>query len=558
MTIVLDKADCNGQRNVPVSLVLYAVVDMTQQTEGMQMQDKGGLMGSFSPHSPMGTNGGYVAPPLTTGQEAQQDMSTGLKNEAPGAVKAGQVVGLEKVSMSVGTGVEGGSVLESSRKSFTVHAKAELVMIPRPVAKLAGVEKASLEKHEVAGGMPVVPPKPPAPPVDVTEICAVDCSGAVDSTEADASAAATKAEAHVGLRRLGYLPQGHEEMTDFDDATTLNYLSPDQILVTFDPHHLRHRQGEAWDAGIRTTVRAVLINSHTNKVLRVEEWDVDGVGAYLWKLGQGRVMVAMGGALKEIGADLKTVSVYPVSGVVQWVVASPDGGHIVIGMLHERHSEEVHKRIAAISGEAPEEDLEVRLLDPERKSLVTVTGSSANREPVLSDSGEVSVRVVNWHRWEIVERRWDNSVKKLVTVNSDFAPIVSAPFGGALLVVGGSPGSSQRWYRVVRMDGRTLLKGTPSSQEIEMRGVSGGETVFALRAVETTVSTLTGGLVKQDQLKEERVSVYRKSDGKRVFDADVSNFPESKENFAISPNGAQVAVATQSAVAFYSVGQATP
>jgi hypothetical protein len=433
-----------------------------------------------------------------------------------------------------------------------------LVLFALPPVKAAAVVLAV--RPEVAAS-PSVVVKPVANESlavmkDETEICRDDCSGFADVAGAGGVVAGGRQSAAVlQVTRLGYRPKMLGVATTFDHETTVTFLSSRELLLTFDPHRLRERTGEAWHAGSRRLVRAVLIDAQTRRVTRVVDWQVDGDGQYLWPAGSGHVLVHMHGGLQLLGEGLVEEANYPVQGELLWVTASPSGARIALAMVRERHNERTHALIAEQSGMRPEEDVELRVMDREGHVLVHREGSSAMIVPVLTDGGEAIVQGAGPRRWQIEERTPEGVRLRVVAkVTSGCRPRLSAPAHDVLMVEG-CTALRQRWFRVVQGDGHTLLKSRETMTEIEPQAVLGGS-ALAVGVVELKQSSGAGDVIVPAQLGSQRVEVHRLGDGKSLLATVTEDYPPSRQAYALSPDDRWLAVMTQSHVAIYSVNRA--
>ncbi len=560
LTVAFEKADCNGRKAVEVPLLLYAVVDRSSAGQADTYRDQSGLFGAIQPHPPIGT-GGPTGPSTTA--RVRQDMSTSASN-GPSSVTAGEVYGVPRVLLAVGTGQDGASVVHSSRKSFRLNAGTDLVLVVTQPHAAGSLMERKAEAAPLAASQPpavavVAPPTPPPPPPDETEVCADHCSVVSTQTSAvEAIDASHQVLAVVPLSTLGFRPKVHAEMTAFDEDTTVNYLGDNEILLTFDPHSLRsHTQG-GWHTYSVRTVRAVLVDARDGHIERAVDWRVTGEGRYVWPAGPDHVLAHVGDALRLIGPGLRVGDSFPVSGDLRWVAVSPNGQHAGVGILQERHTREVHESIATLSGVDPEEDLEVKLLDFSAHSNRRLLLTSRTAQPVLSDEGELQVRRTARGPWALTETGWTGAKRNVAEWNSGCEPVLSVPTAGAVFIEGCSPEGGQRWFRILRTDGRTLLKGESSSQQIQERAGGSRSGAIAVRVIETTKSLPAGGLFSAAVLGSEWIGVYRAQDGHRLFETREPTFPESSENFALSPEGDRLAVLTATSLKILSVDHNLP
>jgi len=233
---------------------------------------------------------------------------------------------------------------------------------------------------------------------------------------------------------------------------------------------------------------------------------------------------------------------------------SPSRTYFAVGAVLERHSEEVHRELVHAEGREPEEDVEVRVLDAKLHVLATVLQSSRFVPPVLSDNGEIGAFPVGRGRWRIQEQTWDQQEHVLAQVISLCRPQMTSMASNLLFVVGCDRQGDGRWYRILRPDGKLLLKGWSSSEELEQMVTSsdGGET-FAVRVVKATRSIGRGSLFQTVDLESQQISVYRVENGKRVLAFRLAPPVPSKGAFVLSPHGDQLAVLAGDQISLYSL-----
>jgi len=573
MTLVFDAADCNGQASRPFPLRVFAVVAPPTVDRTGAMNDTSGMFGSFAARPMVGMSGPQARPePL----RADLDMSMrGKTTTNPGKVLPGQVVGLKKVTLQMGVGVEGGSVIASVDHNVRLEKTTELVLMPQPavVAKVeaggaAGASEADVPAAgsaedktavgesrssgvaAVAGTVAV--PKPAPEPADETEICAAACSTV---GEAGGTGNAARAAAMLSVAQMGYAPRDKREFVAFNYESALTYLDESNLLFTFDLHRLRNRSGSSLRPESTRLVRAVLVDATTHAVKRIVDWQVGGEGQYLWRAGSGRILVHVGHQLRLFGPDLETLRTASVPGVLAWVATSPGGGHVAVGVWHERHSATIHQELLEGTNIEPEEDIDVRIFDRDLSLLLATTQPSTVFPPVLTDAGEIMVRAAGHERWQISEYRWDGSEHRIASPQSRCLPVVSTPLPDHLFLVGCADSPAINWYRLLRLDGHAVLSGRGSSQEIEQAANSGIGDRFVVRVVRTFRSTAPGQVFHRDDLREQEISVYGAADGHRLFTTVADDVPLTEQTFALSPGGRQIALLHRGAISFYALGE---
>ncbi len=204
-----------------------------------------------------------------------------IRYKPPKAVLPGQVIGIAGLQLSVGNGPEGSSVVSSSRHNVRLDEGSQFVLVPsvKTVAakRMVPVPVAS-SSASTASSTARQTPLPEVPLPDETDICTPpECSVAVSTSEGQPGTA--QAAATLSVKELGYAARGNREMEGFDYDAALAYLGPKRILFTFNPHLLVRRASA--EASQMRTVRAVLIDLQTMKVLKTADWRVLDEKQYL-------------------------------------------------------------------------------------------------------------------------------------------------------------------------------------------------------------------------------------------------------------------------------------
>ena len=153
-------------------------------------------------------------------------------------------------------------------------------------------------------------------------------------------------------------------MSGFDYDASIAYLGPTQFLFTFNPHILVPRSGsEANSFRKLRIVRAVLIDLEKKEIVKTVDWRVPDSGRYLWPIGENQVLIHVGQELRVYGPGLQLRNQISLGGPLAFVRISPASEYFAAGIIHERHSHEIHRQLEEAGFREPEEDVEIRLLD---------------------------------------------------------------------------------------------------------------------------------------------------------------------------------------------------
>jgi hypothetical protein len=563
VAVVVDEAECNGPALVPLPLAVGAI-----------MAPDPAAFGNVQTYAPLNALPIAIAGASGTGPQALSANPFVAENSATPLdsskqISLGDVLGIARLKLSVGTGPEQSSVLSVKGHNVNLPRHTQFVLVP---AALIVRETAPAPPAPVsavaAAGMPAHPATPEATSAeavrtDTTQKLPVAVRGpdpepdvevcAPPSCNIALSDAATTTEAHAqksfSLRDLGYAPRSGVQMDDFDHEAALAYLGEHQLLITFNPHTLIDRKDGNGD--VERMVRAALLDTSTMQVIRIVDWPIADRQQYLWPAGKDRVLAHVGNELRVYGPGLKIERRIELQGPLAWVRVSPSQKNFVIGVILERHSKELHAQLAAANPQ-PEEDLEIRVLDGEFQTTATAIRSSRFMPPVLTNEGEVGV-LQDKDRWHVVEHTWDHQAHSIAYVTSACMPQLSSIAPDLLFLVTCVRGAGAK-YRVLRRDGSLVLQGRSSSEELGQgtHGTLPGE-AFVVGIAEADGPIVPGAYFYPFDLKKENFAVYRATDGKRIFATQVDSPAPTREAYALAPGAGELAVLSAQQISLYRV-----
>ncbi|HSZ63390.1 MAG TPA: hypothetical protein VK828_16440 [Terriglobales bacterium] len=568
IALVFDKGQCGGKDMKALPMTVSAVLAMDPVREqssyaNQPLSEAAGLGLGSSP----GPNGGgpsgtgasssgkrsvmqaaatvYVSPPVYKG---------------PTTVLPGMVVGIKGVKLNVGGGPEGSSVLSLAGHNVRLEAGAQFLLMPNLNAVAAaspasGSTSSSSAASSVTGaGVSTATKAPEVEPADETEICSPpQCSVALAPSEAGTSNAA--AAATLSVKALGYTQtRPDHEMYKFDYGSAICYLGAGDLLFTFNPHRLVPRNGPEVEFAKLRVIRAVLIDVHSQRVEKTVEWKVPDSQQYLWPIGGDHALVHVGRELRLYGPGLKQEQRLALDGPLAYVRTSPSAKYFAVGVIKERHSNDVHRQLADAEQQEPEEDIEVKVLDGGLHTLATVMRSSRSEAPVLSDNGEIQVVSAGRGRWKIIEESWDTQKRVLASVNSRCTPQTTTLPPDLIFVIGCDRQTANKWYRMLRPDGKPVLKGSSPMTVLEhaISGMAAGS-AFTIGIAEAAKAVGADAAFRTSDVADERIAVYRSDTGARIFAVTVPYPEPTVQTFGLSPDGGQLAVLAGDQISFYSL-----
>ncbi len=525
---------CNEGASLP--LILYAVLKPTNDEPSNQVIDSLPMsIGSG------GRSVGSLADLIPTNSQNE------MRRDFPAVIKPGEVWGISHLNLSVATGVNGSSVLSTSSRTLHLNFATNLIFFPRPEPRTVTAMDGNVRPADTSASEPK-----PVEVVDETELCSPpSCSVALAETEP--SDAGPHAAASFSIAGMGYSPRLTRELTELDYDAAIAYLGGGELLFTFNPHKLVPRSSKDYD-DVARVIRAEVIDLDGKAVTHTVDWRVPDGGQYLWPVGQDHVVVHIGNELRMYGPGLSLEQKMLIDGRLSFLRVSPDGKLLAVGVIRERHSRQVHRQLEESSSDAPEEDVAIHVVDASFKPIGELLRTSASAPPVLTNAGEVRALPDGHQRWLIQEETWDRHTRKIATVASSCAVTTVALRGDLLFVRGCDVHVRSRWYRAIRMDGHTVLKGEVSGKYIEAAVLANESTAtFVLAMAKSGEMMLSGAPFHGSDLASETIGVYEANNGKRIFAANVASPAPTKQTFALSPQGDSLAVLQGNEISFYSI-----
>ena len=182
--------------------------------------------------------------------------------------------------------------------------------------------------------------------------------------------------------------------------------------------------------------------------------------------------------------------------------------------------------------------------------------SSLAAPPVLSDEGEIRIPTIGKDRWRIVEHTWAGQRRVLGEVSSA-CRVEAKSVAPNLLFITGCEKNTGTWYRMLSADGKPVLKGRSTSEELEQLAEGQDPSgLFAVAVTKASKSIAHDATFRGSDLEDEHIVVYRASNGEKLFATDIAAPTPTSQTFGISPSGDQLAVFKNDEITFYDMPSA--
>jgi hypothetical protein len=471
-------------------------------------------------------------------------------------MEMGDVYRIKGLKLSVGTGPENSSILTSKDHDVALEKHSMLLLIPAqwtiaPGPAEPGAQPESsvpVARIPAAGRTEALPVQPPLNDMD---LCAPpQCNVALPSGNANDVGHAADT---VSIRDLGYSPRPQRDAFNFIHDESLAYLGPRQLLVAFNPHELVSRDEQRMGSIVRV-IRAALVDTQTHRVTHTVDWALPDNRQYLWPLASGRALVHVGSELRVYGEGLQIQNRISLDGPLAFVRVTPDGSFIAVGVLHERHTPELHAQLRENLNGDPEEDVNILVLNSNFETIAKSTARSNLMAPTLLNEGQVTLSAQSNMRYRISMVTWDNHTSVVARFTSSCMPELSSIAPDFIFLVSCDKSTQGREYRVLHRDGKLALKGDSTENDCGHAAEgSANQEAFVVKIVQSSVPVPPGAPLNAAHFSSEELRVYRAADGKRLLAVRAGSPSLSRDGYALAPDASQLAVLTRDQLAFYSV-----
>jgi hypothetical protein len=546
LDLAFTRAQCGERKLREFPFLLAAVVAVPEHGDQ-------GIFSDPLPFNPLG--GGFSAGnAYREAASVSWEVTAEIAQATPlSRMKMGDVSGIKGLKLSVGTGPDNSSVLSSRDHDVAVESHTLLLLIPArgTIPQLPDNSSAAQPvSSAVTDAATVATAEPSVEDMDICEPPQCDVELPTGTVRSLGSAAAT-----ISIGQLGYIPRPQKPMRSFDFDEALAYLSPKELLVAFNPHILAPRHALGRSGWTIRVIRAALVDTTTHRVTRTVDWELPDDRQYLWPLGEDRVMVHVGSELRIYGEGLKVQNRISLDGPLAFVRSTPDGSFLALGVIRERHTPELHAQLVeSLDGVEPEEDVDIQVLNRNFEIIAKSTSRSTLVAPTLLNEGQAQLLAQPNMRYRISMLPWKSQSRTFARFTSSCRPELSSIASDFIFLVSCDQKTEEYEYRVLGLDGKLAMKGFATAYQFGYAaGSSANHKAFLVKTVDTTLPVSEGAQFSAKDFSSEELKVYRASDGKRLLDVSVGSPSSSRDGYALSPDGSQLAVLTLANLSIYSV-----
>jgi hypothetical protein len=371
--------------------------------------------------------------------------------------------------------------------------------------------------------------------------------------------------ARIPVEPLGYRPPGKLYLLARYSSSSLDFLDPTHLLLTFrQPRLLSRQQGSD---GLDQVIQADVLELPTGKVVAEDQWLLHDRGRYLWRLADNKVLLRIGSQLYQADSQLHLKPLYESPTELEGVETSPDGRLLVLESELEKHTPEEHARLAKhaamLGGAPPAEDVQIRMVRLDQPRLVLSARAEAAGEVPANVDGFFTQEQVKENVWnvrfhpygkaesaegEIVAQTDSTCDPSEKVLNDQSVLILSCPRGHNDRFVAAYSRNSQKLW-----DGRWQSNFTWPSFRVAQNGAS---VAISWLAVSRPVSAREA--IDDDEVQNQVLSVLDSRTGSLRLALLIKPIVSAGGNFALSTDGNRLAVLNHGAVEVYDLPAPAP
>jgi VWFA-related protein len=377
-------------------------------------------------------------------------------------------------------------------------------------------------------------------------LCVLACPLPGFARQNDSPAIPAKPSVQVDLAPAEYMGLSRGARLSGTANVSLNFLDAQHILLTFNPKKLFTRQPDCPPSHDDRLLHVAVLEVPSGKVVKQADWYLHDARRYLWELGPGRILLRRLNRLYEVNADLEEKLVLDSPQELLWVSVTPGGKQII-----------TETRVSAASNDNRSRDkvrARITFLDSKSMTVQRVIESQGTINLQATESGFTDVR--NYGGVWLV--RFGPAVRDRVNITRVKArrpPNILYSSANTILVGRCSLAGNDYIVSAFTVTGTHLWKQRWSECRYTPAVTASGDgsrfAASSLTVLSEAVSAGGNG-PEQDGLQQ-TVQVFDTASGGSVLSAGVSPPVLDGVNYALSPDGGQLAVLQATTLDIYSL-----
>ena len=374
----------------------------------------------------------------------------------------------------------------------------------------------------------------------------VACSLPGLAQQNDSASISARPGFQVDLAPVEYLGLSRGARLSGTANVSLNFLDSRHVLLTFNPKKLFTRQPDCPPSHDDRLMHVAVLEVPSGRVIKQADWYLHDARRYLWELGPGRILLRRLNRLYEVNGDLEEKLVLDSPQELLWVSVTPGGKQII-----------TETKVSAPTSDSRGRDkvrARITFLDSKSMGVQRVIESQGTINLQATESGFTDVR--NYGGVWLV--RFGPGVRNRVNITRVKArrpPNILYSSANTMLVGRCALSGNDYIVSAFTLAGTHLWKQRWSEcRYTPAVNASGDGSRFAASSLTVLpdATAASGDGPEQDGL-EQTVQVFDTAGGSSVLSVRVSPPVLDGMNYALSPDGGQLAVLQATTLNIYSL-----
>ena len=399
--------------------------------------------------------------------------------------------------------------------------------------------------------------------------------------------AARPPDIRIPLESLGYVPFAAPILSSGASILTLDYVDGRHLLVTFGFRRLMKRLPDDPPQDVDRNIEAVLVDLPSGEILARTSWRLHDPAQYLWPLSSGRFLLRVRDRLTTIAplANLKSGEAFkehlllasprPIGAVL----LSPDASLLILETLDRLPAAEPQRspspgttayaaQQAAQQQAAAEIPLKLRVPvqvhfyrlragETEADVYAQAAGTALARNLVsipADGAGFLSILDQGRQHWAFNYNFYRGKVEELSPFDSTCHPLPILVSRSEFIAFGCRSGNQRQMFGGFNLRGEEMWEQAIPETYVNPGfsfAPAAGRFAFGRVTTAAVVGDANTASLSPDQYSSDLVTVFQTDSGKQIFRLECSPVLPAGQNFALSPDGADLALVRNSAIEIY-------
>jgi VWFA-related protein len=364
-------------------------------------------------------------------------------------------------------------------------------------------------------------------------VCVLPVGQAMVAAASDEST--THPVSQIDLVPLGYSGLSAAARQSGGANLSVDFLDVHHVLLTFNPKKLFKRLPECPPSHADRQVHALVLEVPSGAVVKEADWYLHDARPYVWRLGNGRVLLRRLNKLYEVNSSLEEKLILDSPQDLLWVTVTPDGKQIVVETASPSTAGQVDSKIGDPKNK---ERVKISFLDAQTlavqraidvRGVTKLEGTSSGFADVRKQGRNWLVEFGNTNIARVKARRPPNLLYGSAnTVLIGRCTVSRVGYNVSAFTVTGTFLWRQHWED---------CRYAPAVRDSE----DGSRFAAGTLTIRFGTASVAGDETQEEGL-EQHVEVIDTATGKTVLSIIASPAVPDGQNFSISPDGALLAV----------------